>query len=83
MPMYDYQCRSCKHVWEDIVASEKRMLPTTQPCPECGENSVEMKISANIGDPFVHGRVGPSNSFKDLMKQQAINHPRGHIKHWK
>jgi len=46
MPMYEYQCRKCKHRFERIRKFSDRALKT---CPECG-GTVDQLLSA----PAVH-----------------------------
>ena len=45
MPMYDYRCKNCDEVFEELVFSS-----TTQDeeikCPKCGQNQSERLISA-------------------------------------
>ena len=43
MPMYEYQCRKCKHHFERIRKFSDRALKT---CPECG-GSLEQLVSAS------------------------------------
>ena len=43
MPMYEYQCRKCKHRFERIRKFSDRALKT---CPECG-GSLEQLVSAS------------------------------------
>jgi putative FmdB family regulatory protein len=43
MPMYEYQCRNCKHRFERIRKFSDRALKT---CPECG-GRLEQLVSAS------------------------------------
>lgn len=40
MPIYDFKCRACGHVFEELVK-----LGQTPDCPECGGNDLETLIS--------------------------------------
>lgn len=42
MPLYEYQCKKCKHRFEKIQKFSDKMLTK---CPECG-GSIEQMISA-------------------------------------
>ena len=46
MPLYEYQCKKCKHRFEKIQKFSDKML---KKCPECG-GPIEQMISA----PAVH-----------------------------
>jgi len=44
MPMYEYQCKKCKHTFEKIMQYSDKPLKN---CPDCGaKNSLEQTISA-------------------------------------
>ena len=43
MPLYEYQCKVCRHRFEKI---QKFSDPLVTECPECGEDEVEQMISA-------------------------------------
>jgi putative FmdB family regulatory protein len=43
LPLYEYECRSCKHRFEKIVKFSDPPLTT---CPACGQESVEQLLSA-------------------------------------
>jgi putative FmdB family regulatory protein len=49
MPMYDFECQGCGHVWE-MVAS----LDEMPPCPECKATQVERLMGA----PKIAGKAG-------------------------
>lgn len=52
MPLFEYECLSCGHVFEVML---KRTEPTSRPaCPECRKTDVE-----RLWSPFA-GRVGES-----------------------
>jgi putative FmdB family regulatory protein len=45
MPIYEYRCRNCNHVFEELVFSsltkDEEII-----CPECGSNATEKMMSA-------------------------------------
>ncbi len=43
MPIYEYQCKACKHVFERI---QKFSDPLVRVCPQCGKEEVEQLLSA-------------------------------------
>jgi len=44
MPIYEYQCQSCGHQFEEI---QRITDPPTTCCPECKEKTVSKLISAS------------------------------------
>ncbi|MBU0529255.1 zinc ribbon domain-containing protein [bacterium] len=55
MPMYDYRCKNCDEVFEELVYSS--MVPDEEiKCPNCGQNNSERLLSA----PMIS--TGGSNS---------------------
>lgn len=84
MPLYDYVCLKCEHVWEESHKMDDRHKPTKGKCPNCKKKGkIEQKVGAKIADPIAIGVSGPSSSFKDLMNNAANQHPRGNLGHWK
>lgn len=43
MPIYEYKCHECDHVFEDLVLSSKDTGP--EKCPKCGAAQVSRLIS--------------------------------------
>lgn len=43
MPLYEYQCKACQHVFERI---QKFSDPLVRTCPSCGKDEVEQLLSA-------------------------------------
>jgi putative FmdB family regulatory protein len=43
MPIYEYQCKQCNHVFEHLQI--KSDTPP-QSCPQCGQQSIEKLMSA-------------------------------------
>jgi putative FmdB family regulatory protein len=43
VPLYEYQCKACKHIFEKI---QKFSDPLVTKCPQCGKEEVEQMISA-------------------------------------
>ncbi|MNC51588.1 Zinc ribbon domain protein [compost metagenome] len=56
MPIYEFKCTVCEHVFDDIV----KMGTTEQPCEECGEKStktINSFLFAAHGLPNGHNAV--------------------------
>lgn len=54
MPMYEYACPSCHHIFEQLVPSEAAGRKAT--CPKCGMKSVERRpaVFATHAAPASH-----------------------------
>jgi len=66
MPLYEYQCKKCKHRFEKIQKFSDKMLTK---CPECG-GRIEQIISA----PAVQFK-GSGWYVTDYPKKGAASHP--------
>jgi len=74
MPTYEYQCRKCKHAFEDIKRIDDRDAPCAAPCPACGKRGVERGISvATMG---VDATKGPGADFKELTRKIGAGVPK-------
>lgn len=43
MPIYEYKCNNCDHVFEELVSSEPQK---PFPCPKCASDNIEKIMSA-------------------------------------
>lgn len=56
MPIFEFKCQSCNHVFEKLLLTGQSDAPQT--CPQCQSNQVQKLISA----PFIPSAVGkPAN----------------------
>lgn len=56
MPLYDYKCTSCNHVFEKSEKIKDRHKPSKKPCPKCNKKTVELSIGMpSICDPVTIG----------------------------
>jgi putative FmdB family regulatory protein len=71
MAFYEYQCKSCEHIFTKSLSISNRKEPETQPCPECGAYNVLQYIGA----PLIHSGEGitqegkPHPEFKELLNK--------------
>ncbi|MHC4599759.1 MAG: FmdB family zinc ribbon protein [Planctomycetota bacterium] len=49
MPTYDYECRNCRHAFEEFQSITANPL---RKCPSCGKRSLERLIGAGAGVIF-------------------------------
>ncbi len=61
MPIFDYACQECDHVFETWV----RKREDTPECPECGSAKVEKQFSV----PAVHGETSHDKSMRAAKKR--------------
>lgn len=45
MPIYEFKCKKCHHVFEELVFNSNPD-PSSIICPECGEKNAEKLMSA-------------------------------------
>jgi len=74
MPTYEYQCKRCKHAFEDIKKIDDRDLPCSAPCPQCGKRGVERGISVPVMG--ADATVGPGADFKELTRKMSAGLPK-------
>ena len=41
MPIYEYKCRACEHIFEELL----KVGQTPPPCPACDSNDLEQLLS--------------------------------------
>ncbi len=69
MPIYDYQCSSCKHEFTEKHSIDDRYLPEQSNCPSCGETGTISKVilsAPGIAPP--DWTKGIDGDFKQTMK---------------
>lgn len=69
MPIYDYECQSCKHVFTDTKRISERKEPESSPCPKCGEMKVQQVIlsAPSVADPVRIGVTKKDSGFKEVL----------------
>ena len=68
MPIYDFYCPQCQQTFEELASPDK-----TAPCPHCGSNATERRVSAP--SPLKTGafpyKVGPLHPLAKKMAASA------------
>ena len=44
MPAYDYRCKKCEKVWEEIRKIAEHDEPERLPCPHCGKKKCVLQV---------------------------------------
>ena len=66
MPMYDYRCRSCSQLFEELVFSSN--VPDEEiTCPNCSENKAVKQLSAPA--------VAVGSSFEPACEKSGCSTP--------
>ena len=82
MPNYDYRCEKCEHWFEEMRSMSEREVPTTEPCPKCGEMAI---VKAIGGMPAINSDTtltpdkatnGDWSRLMDKMKPKAGSYGR-------
>ena len=75
MPYYDYHCISCEHEFELCMKISERNGPTEEPCPNCSESEVKLKLATPIvGDPWRFAGKKPYEGFRDRLREMKKHH---------
>lgn len=71
MPIYEYQCQACEHVFERLLSVEEGSHP--QECPECGvTDSKKLVVPVNFnlpGDDYPSKNHRISGQMRDKNKR--------------
>lgn len=79
MPLYSYECKSCKNFFEDSFRIAERNIPTEKPCAKCDGEVVQVIMGITIGDSVRLGITKPSSEFKEVLTRISDNNPRSKI----
>ena len=81
MPLYDFECESCKHYYEEFYKIAEMDKPLNEPCPCCKDkgNIIRIVGSGRIVDSArlesTKGRLKPTKEFTEVMTRIKKNHP--------
>ena len=81
MPLYDFQCESCDHTYEQFRTIAEMDKPLKQACPSCKKkgNIIRIVGSGRIVDSVrlesTKGRLRPTKEFTEVMTRIKKNHP--------
>lgn len=82
MPIYEFKCKTCNTVFEEILPYARMEEPLSLPCPSCSDtSSIEQCFTAAaIMDPFALGRVKPSSTLREKLRNIKKTHPGSTVK---
>jgi len=77
MPLYEFVCNKCDHVFDEFLSIDNRHTPTAAPCPNCGELTVRSSMTATpLADPVRLGRIKAPEGFRDVLRNVKKNNHR-------
>ena len=68
MPTYDYECKACKHIWDEFQSMSAK---PTKKCPKCGKAKAKRKIGAGAGIIFKGSGFYQTDYRSDSYKKAA------------
>ena len=78
--IYEYKCKSCENVWEEVLSMSEMETPTKNRCPHCEakvgtvfrhfSTAPAMRMDANMDISNPHNQGG----FQEAM-QRVVNSP--------
>ena len=78
MPIYEYKCSHCGHIWEESLKISERNDPKSKPCSFClfeGEVALQLGATA-FADPLMVGkRRRKDECFEEKMKRVKKAYP--------
>ena len=79
MPTYEYKCKNCELVFEEMHKIAERNIPIEKPCPQCG-GEIQMNFCAvGFVDPMRIGVTKRPEWFKDRLREIKKKHPLGKL----
>ena len=80
MPLYDFECESCSHHYEEFQTIANMDIPLNTPCPSCKDegNIIRIVGSGRIVDSArlesTKGRLKPTKDFTEVMTRMKKKH---------
>src|SRR5580765_6891859 len=68
MPTYDYECKACKHTWDEFQSMSAK---PSKKCPKCGKSKANRKIGAGAGIIFKGSGFYQTDYRSDSYKKSA------------
>lgn len=70
MPLYDYQCTACNHLFTEKRMIADRKQPEGDPCPSCQSHTVQLIIGTpGVGDPVRLGVRRNDDGFREVLSK--------------
>lgn len=71
MPLYEYKCSACEHVFDKFSSVDSRHEPLSQECPSCKSVGTVTQVIGATGvvDPVRMGRIKAPGGFRDVLQR--------------
>lgn len=66
--IYTYGCKKCEHRFDGSYRMDDRKIPESQPCPSCGEMSVQHLIVSAPKVCYSMSTMKTTDGFNDRLK---------------
>lgn len=64
MPLRQYKCNECEHVWEELIRPNKEEQDAPTKCKECGGSQIEEDINGLTPKHQYKGKGFYTNDYK-------------------
>lgn len=79
MPVYQYHCKNCENVFEDMQSIDNRHIPTENPCSKC-QGQVYIALNPILwADSFRIGITKPKGDFLERMQHIKKRTPKNNL----
>ncbi len=80
MPMYQYGCGGCGHVFDKFVRMDDRHVPNGEPCPSCNViGGVYHQMTALTIVASAKTNLTPPSEFRTILDNIKKHNPRNTI----
>lgn len=80
MPTYSYMCKGCEHEFTEMRKMDDRKIPEGEPCPECGEQKVVIKIGATRIVHEAGSRLKVDDGWREVQAKMKDTYKINNIK---
>lgn len=78
MPLYDYECKACEFIFDELLCMDDREKPTRRKCPECGRKKVKQVLlgaPSLVDSMYLTGVRTAPDTYKEVVAK--INEGQG------
>lgn len=79
MPLYEFECKTCHHRFEESHSISNRKDPEKKPCPKCGQKKVTQEVFSLPGIHSGRGMKKPDSGFREVLQRIKKANPKSNI----